>query len=124
MSRAYMLTKHHNLDVELVDEHASLRYIFPSHDGRPGFWDPRLVTEAIRRMRADGFDPDRDYLVVAGHMASTVRLAVAVADAWPSARGLFWDAIMKTYTPHLLLETDDGNESRSRGPVQAGKGAA
>jgi hypothetical protein len=133
-----MVMPHKNVDVSLAARFGKLVVLFPTGQERPGFWDPELVEEALDRMWDQHFDPDKDYLLIAGHMAPVVRIACALAREQIRAKALFWDSVSRHYvalplagtvielphTEYRFQETKDGDESSPGAALQRGEVAA
>lgn len=127
--RVFMLMPHRQVDVSAADTFGEITYLFRAGEKRPTFWDPAFIETALDRLWDHAFDPANDYFMVAGHMAPVVKLCCAIAYEYPTARGLFWDAVDARYASQALLvpsilETEDGDDPKDSGALLEDASAA
>lgn len=65
------------LDVEGAKLFGDIEYVFSESDRRSSIWSDSFLTEIVTTLIRKGFDADKDYFVVVGHMVP-IALAVAV----------------------------------------------
>lgn len=91
MSRVFMLAPSDRIDVRRASRYGEITYLYDRGEQRASIWDPMYVVEAIDRMRDMGYDPRRDYVLVAGSTAPLVMFTAALATRYKNPAALFYD---------------------------------
>jgi hypothetical protein len=72
-------------------------------DKPPRLFTPEYTAEALRRLDLHGYDPENDYFMVTGDLASVTMIAAAIArDSEVPPRALFYDKSVSEYRPLRL----------------------
>lgn len=102
-SRVFMLMPH---DKNLSDARrfGELVMLYDKRESRPSIWDPAFLLEALDRLQDYQYDPERDFVLLAGHMVPTVLFCCAIVQRWPKTRALCYDMISGSYQPKSLQD--------------------
>jgi hypothetical protein len=103
MTRAFMVQPGRD-DVSRARRFGEVTYLFGASDRRPPIWSDEFQAELAERLRARGYDPDVDYVVMTGHLATVALFVSAVHAAWPGSRpqALFYDKAQEDYVQRRL----------------------
>jgi hypothetical protein len=98
-----------NLDVSGASVYGKIVHIFKRNDRRSSIWAPEFPGEIIERLKEFDFRPDKDFIVVVGHMVTVVMLVTTALEHWKGVNLLLFSATERSYIPRIIGEL---NESR------------
>jgi hypothetical protein len=100
--RAFILEPQEKLDLRPAKLWGDIVYIFAEYDSRPSIWHQKLIDDAIGILQQYDYDPDKDYLIVAGAMVPLVMFVSAVCEVWRCPKVLYWDMRHRCYVERRL----------------------
>lgn len=108
--RVFLLEVSQNVDVGRALEYGPIVPLFKSTNGdkkgkadRPSMWDTEEFKEQILKELEDHkYDPEKDYLLIAGHIIPIVIFVAAVVAEWENIHVLFWSSGYKKYVVRKL----------------------
>lgn len=81
--------------------------LFQQDEQRPSIWDSAFVDEAVRRLDLQNYDPDRDYLLVAGMMVPLVAMFTRLGFEYGHVMALCFDMRDNRYIAKRFGSTVD-----------------
>lgn len=126
IARVFLLEQTQNVDITPALEYGSIIPLFKStNDGtetstvdstnksdksdksdkfdRPSQWDTKRFTqEIIKQLENNNYDPEVDYLLVAGHVIPLVIFTCSVVGQWENVQMLFWSSGYQKYVMRRL----------------------
>lgn len=105
-SRVFMLEETQNVDVTSAYEYGPIIPLFKytnadcvdNKSDRPSIWKTGEFTrEIIKRLEENDFDPENDYLLIAGHVVPTQMMSIAATIHWETIQFLFWSSYLGKY---------------------------
>lgn len=111
--RVFMLEQSQNVDVKPAFEYGPIIPLFKSTNGqnsnvkrktdRPSMWDTdEFKKEILKRLEQYNYDPERDYLLIAGHFIPIVIFIATVVAEWENVQVLFWSTGYEKYVIRKL----------------------
>ena len=101
-SRAFVLEPCSRLDVSPASKFGEIEYIFQKNDGRPSIWTEEFAQAAMKKLKACGYDPAIDFIIIAGRIIPMIKLIAALAAEYQNVRVLFHDAIERDYVHQTI----------------------
>jgi hypothetical protein len=101
------------LNISSAEEYGDLTYIYTTNDRMPSVFSLNFGVDALSRMEDNNYDPDRDYVLVAGvHVALIQWISVVISEhEW--CRGLLFDSTRDAYIDRTLgIPESTANGSR------------
>jgi len=116
VGRVFMLEQSQNVDVKPAFEYGPIIPLFKSTNGvgnstaqikkktdRPSMWDTEEFREEIlKRLEQWDYDPEKDYLLIAGHTIPIVIFIATVVAEWENVQVLFWSSGYEKYVVRKL----------------------
>lgn len=97
---------------EKTKKYGDLVYLFNGQ--RPSIFAPDFVNACVDRLTECGYDPERDYLAVAGAMVGVTRMIGGAMAEWgdaPSARCLAYNRKTENWATLSLIPEDSKDDS-------------
>jgi hypothetical protein len=107
----------HDKNVSRASEFGKIQLLFDRSESRPSIWDMALYDEAIDRLAEEHYNPDQDYILVAGTMVPTVLFVAQLVAAHKKVKLLCFDMPSGEYV--CKVAGDIAHETRSPRTVQA-----
>lgn len=104
--------RQNGVNVGRAAAHGSIKYLFAEHGSRPSIWADDFVPMLLARLEHNGFDPERDFFAVVGHMVTVVMSATAIVAKYGSARGLYYSSANQHYVERQLGNPQVPHEAR------------
>lgn len=105
MSRCFLIEHCRNFDLTPCKEHGDIVYLFPD-DHRLSVWHDNFKQDILTRLKEEGFDQRRDFIVCSGGVVPLVQAIGAALYEYGSLRVLFWHAGARVYVPSTLGDID------------------
>lgn len=123
ISRVFVVEAVQNVPISSAEEFGKIVPLFESaeipnnrniegrskpYSTRPSIWtedengSPTLIKDIIYKLEIFNYNPEKDYLLVAGHMIPTVILVTAAVIEYEKVRVLFWSPDWKQYVVRTI----------------------
>ena len=95
------------LNIENARTYGEFVYIFGSatSDHRASIWSPKFREQIIDRLTALAFDPEQDYILLAGNSVPLHIVVAALVAEYSSISAIAFNAQSRTYVPIELGDT-------------------
>lgn len=90
------------LKIDQAAAYGPFVYIFGEGQRRSSIWVPEFQDEILERLKEEGYDPMKDYILIAGHMVSMCTLVATLTREYKRIRVLFFCSTDRTYTERVL----------------------
>lgn len=106
-SRVFLMQAEQNVDVTSAMEYGPLIPLFKPNEpkeNRPSIWREEFVDEVINRMIKNKFNPEKDYVLVAGYTSGLIIWIVSILREWEDCdviKFLMWNGKSRNY---ILME--------------------
>ncbi len=117
-SRVFIVEEVRNVPIESAEEFGTIVPLFESaviydkklYSTRPSIWEededgkPTLIDEILDKLEKYNYDPEKDYILIAGHMIPVVILVAAVVGfgEYEQVKVLFWSPDWKQYVVRTI----------------------
>jgi hypothetical protein len=89
-------------DVSAAEKYGKVTYVFGPEYRRCSIWDDAFPATVMLRLRELGYNPEEDYLVIAGHVVPLVQAVVTCIVEWGHINVLFFSATDRDYIARRL----------------------
>lgn len=111
-SRVFVLESVQNVPISSAEEYGKIVPLFEAaeipgekrcYSTRPSIWtedengSPTLIKDILHKLESYNYDPEKDYLLIAGHMIPVVILIAAAIIEYEKVQVLFWSPDWKQY---------------------------
>lgn len=114
-SRVFVLEAVQNVPISSAEEYGKIVPLFEAaeipggtsekklYSTRPSIWtedengSPTLIKDILHKLESYNYDPEKDYLLIAGHMIPVVILIAAAVIEYEKVQVLFWSPDWKQY---------------------------
>lgn len=103
--RCFVIEQPTRTDRNIADtsEFGQLTYLFPPECRRPSIFDCDRMADAIEKALLDfDYDPDNDYLVLAGSLILVASVTTVIGDMFARYKALLYDIQKSRYIPKEL----------------------
>jgi len=90
------------LDVSQAREFGELHYIFDAGERRASIWSEEFQAEVVENLKRANFDPEKDLLVIAGHLVPIVLSLTTLLRVHRAVSVLFYSAVDRCYIERKL----------------------
>lgn len=105
-ARVFLLEPGQNVDVSHSANFGILTPIFEKKDFRPNVWSNEFADEFVRRLDEHKYNPNLDYMLIAGHMVPLTICVANIVREWgdecDKIKFLLWDSKRFEYVPMEL----------------------
>jgi len=113
-SRVFMLEQSQNVDVVPAFQYGPIIPLFKSTTidrnnksekkiDRPSMWHTEeFADEIIKKLEEHNYNPETDYLLVAGHVVPLIIFTCTVVSQWENVQVLFWSSGFQKYVVRRL----------------------
>lgn len=111
-ARVFLLETAQNVDVTSAMEYGPLIPLFKREqtNDKPSIWGEEFIDEFIYRLEQQNYNPEVDYLLIAGHMVPIAIWVASVTKEWDEARFvqlLLWSSGYGRYVVKKIGEVDE-----------------
>lgn len=97
-----VLVEETNKDLGNAHIYGDVTVLMPKASHRPSIWEQEFIRHIEKRLNEIDFNPELDYLLVAGSQISTSTVIASLASKYSSFKVLFWHASIKEYLPRVF----------------------
>lgn len=118
-SRVFALVPTSKLDVSTAHAFGDLRYLYTATNPLPPVLSPTFGLDTLTALEDNDYDPDRDYILLAGPYAAMFQWIAAIISEHEWCQSLIFDSTKNAYVERTLgLPEQDSNGHRRRNSVQ------
>lgn len=101
------------VDVSPAKEYGRIAHVFRPNERRPSIWTPEFREELLETFVEMGYDPENDYVVIAGRMVPLVKMVATLVAEYRTIRVLFYVSSEERYIVQRIGQ--DVEETSSAG---------
>lgn len=95
--RCFVIEPVRNVDINAADKFGNIVVLFPAGVSRPSIWEESYVAAVLKKLASYSYDPDTDYLVIAGPVVPLVKVIGMLCSTYSKIRALCWSASERDY---------------------------
>jgi len=100
-ARVFMLAPH-DKNVSRAKRYGELEMIYDRDESRPSIWDEAMYDEALERLAELDYDPNHDYILIAGTMVPVVTFVARLVAEYGQIKTLCYDMVSGEYAQKLM----------------------